>query len=197
MAPEPPLIVIAAGGDGSRIGGDKPVRLLAGERLIDWTCAWARQHSDAVVLAVRPGNGDWGTGLPLLLDARAGIGPISALASALHEGARLGRASVLMVGCDLPFLPADLVPRLSAALPDHGAAMPVSRGRLHPMAALWRSAPDALDRWIAGGDQSLWRFAEAIGMARVEWSGTPDPFANVNDAAALAAAEERIRTAGR
>ena len=65
MAPEPPLIVIAAGGDGSRIGGDKPARLLAGERLIDRTCAWARQHSDAVALAVRPGNGDWGTGLPL------------------------------------------------------------------------------------------------------------------------------------
>ena len=33
--------------------------------------------------------------------------------------------------------------------------MPVSSGRLHPMAALWRSAPDALDRWMAGGGQSL------------------------------------------
>jgi len=197
LAPEPPLIVIAAGGDGSRIGGDKPARLLAGERLIDRVCAWARKQSDAVVLVVRPGKGDWGTDLPLLFDAQAGIGPISALSSALQEGARLGRASVLMVGCDLPFLPADLVPRLSAALPDHGAAMPVSSGRLHPMAALWRSGPNALDRWIAGGGQSLWRPAEAIGVAQVEWTDTPDPFANVNDAAALATAEERIKTAGR
>lgn len=197
MAPEPPLIVIAAGGAGSRIGGDKPGRLLGQVRLIDRACDWARRHSDTVALSVRPGDGDWGTGLPLLFDATNGIGPISALLSAVQEGARQGRAAVLLVGCDLPFLPADLVPRLTAALPGHGVAMPASGGRLHPMAALWRSAPEPLERWIAGGGQSLWRFAETVGMAKVEWDETPDPFANVNDAAALAAAQERIRTAGR
>lgn len=197
MAPELPLIVIAAGGSGSRIGGNKPERLLGEVRLIDHVCNWARQHSDAVALAVRPGDGDWGTGLPLLFDTMAGIGPISALNSATREAARQGRKAVLLIGCDLPFLPANLVSRLSAALPGHGAAMPMSGGRLHPMTALWRSTPEPLGQWIADGGQSLWRFAKAIGMAEVEWDETPDPFANVNDAAALAAAEERLRTAER
>lgn len=179
--------MIAAGGSGSRIGGNKPERLLG----------QARQHSDAVALAVRPGDSDWGSGLPLLFDTLEGIGPISALHSAISEAARREREAVLMIGCDLPFLPADLVLRLSAVLPGNGASMPVSIGRLHPMAALWRSTPEPLEQWIESGGQSLWRFAEAIGMAKVEWSETPDPFANVNDAAALAAAEERIRTTRR
>ena len=196
MAPEPPLIVIAAGGSGSRIGGNKPERLLGGTRLIDRACNWAGQHSDALALAVRPGDDDWGTGLPLLFDSMEGIGPISALRSAVCEGARQGRAATLLIGCDLPFLPDDLVLRLSAALPGHGVAMPVSGGRLHPMAALWRNKVEPLERWIAEGAQSLWRYAEAIGLVQVEWAETPDPFANVNDPAALTAAEQRIRTTG-
>lgn len=191
------MIVIAAGGSGSRMGGNKPERLLGEVRLIDRACTWARQHSDTVALAVRPADGDWGTGLPLLFDTMEGIGPISALHSAIGEAARQEREAVLMIGCDLPFLPADLVQRLSAALPGNGAAMPVSSGRLHPMASLWRSEMEPLAQWIESGGQSLWRFAEAIGMAKVEWDETPDPFANVNDAAALAAAEKRIRTTER
>lgn len=197
MAPERPLIAIAAGGSGSRIGGNKPERLLGGTRLIDRACNWARQHSDALALAVRPGDNDWGTGLPLLFDTMEGIGPISALRSAVCEAARRGRAATVLIGCDLPFLPDDLILRLSAALPGHGVAMPVSGERLHPMAAMWRSEVGPLERWIAGGGQSLWRYAEAIGMANVEWAQTPDPFANINDPAALAAAEDRIRTTGR
>lgn len=195
MAPEPPLIVIAAGGAGSRMGGDKPAQMLGQVRLVDRVCAWARQHSDALALSVQAGHGDWGTGLPLLVDQDAGIGPIAALASALREGARLGRATVLLIGCDMPLLPADLVPRLSAALPGHQVAMPVSAGRVQPLAALWRSAPEPLERWMAGGGQSLWRYAQNAGMAEVPWEGTPPPFANINDAAALARAEAWIGTA--
>lgn len=196
MVPEPPLIVIAAGGSGSRMGGNKPERLLGQARLIDRACEWARQHSDAIALAVRRGDGDWGTSLPLLFDAEDAIGPISALHSGLREGVRQGRGTVLLLGCDLPFLPGDLVTRLCAALPGYGVAMPVSAGRLHPMSALWRSTPEPLEQWIATGGQSLWRFAKAIGLAEVEWDETLDPFANVNDPAALAAAEQRIRTIG-
>lgn len=171
--------------------------MLAERRLIDHVCEWAHRHSDAVALAVRPGDGDWGTGLPLLTDVQQDIGPISALESALREGARQGRDAVLLLGCDLPFLPEDLIPRLRAALPGNGAAVPVSAGRLHTMAALWRNTPAPLAAWIAGGGQSLWRYAQAVGMAEVAWDAPPDPFANVNDAAALAEAERRIRMSAR
>lgn len=37
------------------MGGNKPERLLGQARLIDRACEWARQHSDAIALAVRRG----------------------------------------------------------------------------------------------------------------------------------------------
>ncbi|PKP69460.1 MAG: molybdenum cofactor guanylyltransferase [Alphaproteobacteria bacterium HGW-Alphaproteobacteria-5] len=193
MASDVPLIVIAAGGDGARIGGGKPARMLGGLRLIDHAVAWASRHGDAVALAVRPGEGDWGTGCPLLFDDHRGIGPISALASAFAHARAQDRDSVLMIGCDMPFLPADLAIRLSAALGERGAALPSSGGRVHPAAALWRPDVPALAAYMGGGGQSLWGFAETVGMIEVAWDADgADPFANINDAAALAAAEARM-----
>jgi len=194
LACERPLIVIAAGGDGSRIGGAKPERMLGGQRLIDRMVLWANQQTDAIALAVRNGDGDWGTGLPLLYDRYDHIGPISALASALHEAQRMARKTVLLIGCDLPFLPDDLIPRLSAVLAENGVSMPLSQGRLHPMAALWRTEPARLDQWIQTGGQSMWRYARDIGMAEVLWTETPDPFTNINDLDALARAEQHFKT---
>jgi molybdopterin-guanine dinucleotide biosynthesis protein A len=168
--------------------------MLGGQRLIDRMVFWANQQTDAIALAVRDGNEDWGTGLPLLYDRYDHIGPISALASALHEAQRMARKTVLLIGCDLPFLPDDLIPRLSAVLAENGVSMPLSQGRLHPMAALWRTEPARLDQWIQQGGQSMWRYARDIGMADVLWTETHDPFTNINDLDALARAEQQFKT---
>jgi molybdopterin-guanine dinucleotide biosynthesis protein A len=168
--------------------------LLDGRRLIDHALAWAMRHSDAVALAVRPGAADWQTGLPLLVDRHAGIGPISALAGAFRFARQQQRQAVLMIGCDMPFLPDELLARLQSALPGHAAAMPVSGGRRHPMATLWVPEVTAVDAYIAGGGQAPWRFAQASGLVEVLWDDTPDPFVNINTPADLAAAEQRLRT---
>lgn len=193
MASNTPLIVIAAGGAGSRIGGAKPAQLLDGERLIDRAARWARHHSDKVALAVRERGDDWQTGLPCLADSRPGIGPISALHSAMVAAQNLGCAEALLIGCDMPFLPGDLIARLGSALQGHAAALPMSQGQMHPMAGLWRCDSERLDRWIAAGGRSLWRYAEETGLIGVEWETASDPFVNINDPESLAAAEERIR----
>lgn len=198
MAPESlpgvaPLIVIAAGGSSSRMGGDKPSRILGGKRLIDWMVDWATRHSDAVALSMRDKGHDWGTGLPVLTDAHRGIGPISALASAMNGAVASSRTAVLLIGCDMPFLPNNLLARLRSGLAGNAAVLPVSAGRLHPMAGLWRADPTSIEAWIAKGGQSLWGYARHVGMAEVVWTDVPDPFANINDPLALNAAEERLR----
>lgn len=165
--------MIAAGGSGSRDDGNKPERMLRDARPIDRDCNQAKRHSDVVALAVRPDDGAWGTGLPLLFDTMKGIGPISALHSAIYEAVRRVRAAPLLIGCDLPVLPYDLIHPLSAARLGQGVAMPVR----HPMAAMWRSELGPLERWSAERGQSLLRYAEAIGMAQIEGADTPEPFA--------------------
>ncbi|MBK9589658.1 MAG: molybdenum cofactor guanylyltransferase [Sphingomonadales bacterium] len=167
--------------------------MLGGQRLIDRMAGWARRHSDAVALSVRAGGQDWGTGLPLLTDPHVGIGPISALASAMEGASAMRRSHVLLIGCDMPFLPDNLIPRLISAICGAGAAVPESGGYLHPLAALWRVDVAAVERYIAAGGQSVRRFAETVGLVRVAWDLLPDPFANINDAALLAKAEARFR----
>lgn len=197
-------IVIAAGGEGSRIGGAKPLRQLGGQRLIDHAIGWARAHSDQVAIATSAPNPEQAialpdVALPLLPDSQAGQGPIAALASALAFAALKGSPDVLLIGCDMPFLPADLIPRLQAALAgqEAGAAIPLHTGKLHLMAGLWRSNQAALAAYRASGGQSLWGFARRIGLHGLEWhaapatGSVPDPFANINGPADLAAAQLR------
>lgn len=190
-----PVIIIAAGGDGERIGGGKPLRTLAGRRLLDHAIDWAQTQSDLVALALKDTAQLPPSNLPIRLDRQPGLGPISALDSAFRFGAEAGRAHAMLIGCDQPFLPPDLVAKLASRIGAHGAAMPVSLGRHQPMASLWRIDEAALEQFIAGGGRSLWRFASAVGAVSVEWeaSATEDPFANINDLDHLAKAAPRFR----
>lgn len=194
-----PAIVIAAGGEGSRIGGSKPSRRLGGTALISIMIDWAQAQSDCVAIAVRDADQLPNLELPLLADRMAGIGPIGALESAFHFALNAQRPQVLMIGCDQPFLPDDLLARLDSVIDGYGAAMPLCDGRDQPMACLWRVDCAAVAAYIGSGGRALHRFAEQVGARRVEWQSGPDgsPFANINDPAALEEAERRLRIQGR
>jgi molybdopterin-guanine dinucleotide biosynthesis protein A len=170
-------IVILAGGEGRRIGGHKPLRLLGGETLLDRALKRARDWSDDVLVATGA------TDMP-------GIeGPLGGVAAALVSG-----GDVLTIPCDMPFLPDDLAERLGA--PRAAAAIAMSAGRLHPVCALWRArARLGLADYAASGRRSLRGFAEAVGYEAVAWEADPiDPFFNVNDEEDLARAEALLRS---
>jgi molybdopterin-guanine dinucleotide biosynthesis protein A len=170
-------IVILAGGEGRRIGGGKPLRLLGGMTLLDRALGIARRWSDEVLVA------DGKSDVPGL------EGPLGGVAAALAPG-----GDVLTVACDMPFLPDDLPERLgrTSAL----AAVAASGGRLHPVCALWRArAGEGLAAYAASGRRSLHGFAEAVGYEAVAWSTDPvDPFFNVNDEADLVRAEALLKS---
>lgn len=173
-------IVILAGGEGRRIGGGKPQRLLGGETLLERALARARSWSDEVLVAGRTG-GD-------IADDPAIEGPLGGLAAALALG-----GDVLTIACDMPFLPDDLPARLVS---DSPATVAASGERLHPVCALWKAAAGAaLPAYVATGRRSLTGFAEAAGYQAVEWPIDPvDPFFNINDEADLARAEALLRS---
>jgi molybdopterin-guanine dinucleotide biosynthesis protein A len=165
-------IVILAGGEGRRIGGGKPQRILGGRTLLDRALGIARQWSADVEVA------DGST------DALGIEGPLGGVAGALGRG-----GDIITIPCDMPFLPEDLPERLCAT--GAAAALAQSGGRLHPVCALWRArAADGLAAYAASGRRSLHGFAEAIGYEAVTWPTDPiDPFFNINDADDLARAE--------
>lgn len=173
-------IVILAGGEGRRMGGDKPQRLLGGETLLERALRQARLWSGDVLIAAR----DCGD----LADDPAIEGPLGGVAAALALG-----GDVLTIPCDMPFLPDDLPERLRS---EAAATIAACGGRLHPVCALWKAGvASALPAYLATGRRSLTGFAEAVGYQTVEWPGAPvDPFFNVNDEAELARAEALLRS---
>ena len=173
-------VVILAGGEGSRIGGNKPQRLLGGVTLLERALRKARRWSDEVLVAAREG-GD-------IRDDPAIEGPLGGVAAALALG-----GDVLTIPCDMPFLPDDLPEWLFSRA---SATLAASGGRLHPVCGLWKAAArEALPAYLGTGRRSLTGFAEAVGYEAVNWPVEPfDLFFNINDEADLARAEAFLRS---
>jgi molybdopterin-guanine dinucleotide biosynthesis protein A len=180
--------VVLAGGLARRLGGgDKPLRMLAGATLLDHALARIRPQVSAIVLNA---NGDpsrfaaWD--LPVVPDPVADTpGPLAGvLAGMLWARAhRPGAEDVLSVPSDTPFLPRDLLARLSAARADGAAiACAASGGRSHPVVGLWPvRLADALARALADGERKVETWAARHGLAVAAFdAGPPDPFFNVN-----------------
>jgi molybdopterin-guanine dinucleotide biosynthesis protein A len=185
-------VVILAGGEGRRIGGGKPLRTFAGERLIDRAVTLACSWSDRIAVAVRDGSQVGAVPVNLIRDEDV-AGPLGGLLSGLKFAAREGREFVLAIPADMPFLPPDLLDRLGQAIGDHRCALAASGGQLHPVCSLWRA--DAIDRaagYTRAGRRSLKGFAELAGFVAVEWPNEPvDPFFNINTSDDLAEAARR------
>jgi molybdenum cofactor guanylyltransferase len=186
-------VVILVGGLGTRIGGNKSERMLSGKTLFDRSLERCVTYSPWTAVATgRSSRLELPEGLFALTDATDDAGPISGLASAFDFAARQGAAFVLLIPCDTPFLPDDLMTRLQVSIGECNAALAASDGRIHAACSLWRTdAAEALPDYLALGRRSLFGFAEAIGYTPVEWPTHPfDPFFNVNDKEDLAKAEE-------
>jgi molybdopterin-guanine dinucleotide biosynthesis protein A len=180
--------LILAGGEARRMGGgDKTLRLLAGQTLL------AR-----IITALAPApiaisaNGDparFATTLPVLPDGMPGQGPLSGVLAGLDWAASLGADTLLTVPGDTPLIPPGLAALLAPA-----PSVAESGGRVHHLVALWPvSAADPLRNWLAKpGSRSVRAFAETLGMRRVAFSA--DPFANINTPTDLAALEARVHT---
>lgn len=185
-------VVVLAGGEGRRMGGDKPLRLLKGRPLIDWALDFALQRAPFVAVSVRR-TGQAGQGLraPELPDPLDVEGPMAGLSAALTFAGQVGARRLLLLPCDAPHLPRDLADRLGEALdgaPSARAALAVSGDRLHPACSLWEaSCVREVGAYLSTGRSSLRGFAEQVGCATAAW---PDPtaFANLNTPQDLARA---------
>ena len=187
-------VAILAGGEGRRIGGGKPLRTVGSERLIDRALKLARQWSNVVVVAARDPIQTLPIGTMVIGDEPNVPGPLGGLFAALKFAREHGHELLLTVPADTPFLPSNLLVRLSGAIGDRGCALATSGGQLHPVCGLWHaSSLDRVDEYLSSGDRSLKSFAALIGFQAVEWVAEPeDSFFNINAPADLAEAERRL-----
>lgn len=187
-------IVIAVGGSGDRLGGGKPDRSLGDASLLQHALSLANQWGGPLAVSVRDEVPSSAGSAAVTKDSALIEGPIAALESGFRFAAEHGCSYLLLLACDMPFLPPDLLPRLQRAIGEAKAALPVSEGRPQTMAGLWKVDPEPLEVYLATGQRSLWRFAEQQNAVRIYWEdpASHDPFADIDDQAALDEAERRL-----
>lgn len=185
--------IVLAGGEGSRIGGCKPLLRVGGERLIDRAVRLARTYSDFAAVAVRNPAQVPDLDAELIQD-EAVEGPLGGLVAGLRFARKANTGFLLVIPADTPFLPADLLLRLGEAIGVGSCAVSSSGGRIHPVCSLWRTNVAArIEAYVAMGRRSLLGLADFVGAATAEWPGGPnDPFLNINSAEDWEIAERRF-----
>ena len=197
-------IAVFACGLGTRIGGNKPSRLLAGRPLADHVKdRVSRWRAPLWELVRQAGQGGLGGSEEICDASPPGVvleGPLAGLYPALLRAEAEGR-DLLTVPVDMPFLPDDLPGRLGAALVGERGpvcAMAQSQGRPHPVCTLWRGPVSGLIAEQAfAGNFSLKALAARAGVRHVIWTQAPDPFFNINTPEELAEAQVLLAAADR
>ena len=200
----PAVGIILAGGRGRRFGGiDKAFVDLAGKALVQHVMERIAAQVGALILNSNSESPKVrALGLPVTADrsrSTLATGPLVGLTSVLAEIEARGDASspLLSVPVDTPFLPGDLVGRLSAALAETGAPVAYAATALrdHPIVALWDArARDSLrvifDREPDLSLHGLMKYLQATGVI---FDHTPvDPFFNINTTQDLDAAQRIV-----
>ncbi|MFA7415445.1 MAG: molybdenum cofactor guanylyltransferase MobA [Rhizobium sp.] len=198
----PPAIILA-GGLSRRMGRDKATLALAGRPMLAYVAERVRPQVSSLAINA-PEELAGGLGLPLVPDTIGGHqGPLAGVLAGLRHAATLEQqpSHLLTVPADTPFLPRDLVSRMTAALPGADAIiLAASAGRLHPVVALWPLAlADELELWLQEpSNRKLQRYIARHPSVAVDFEltetklGPLDPFFNVNTPDDAARAEAFI-----
>jgi molybdopterin-guanine dinucleotide biosynthesis protein A len=179
--------VVLAGGVGSRIGGGKAARALAGRPLASYPAGALQTVCDRVAIVAKAGEG-----LPALPGVERWDGepaePRHPLTGIVYALDRAG-APVVVCAADMPFVTAEALRMLMGAGGNAAAAVAVAGGVLQPVLAVY--APAALDTLrAADADAPLTRTVEALDPVRV---ALPPPLVrSVDTPEELAAAEKEL-----
>ncbi|MDT8405224.1 molybdenum cofactor guanylyltransferase MobA [Sulfuriflexus sp.] len=175
--------VILAGGRGRRVGGeDKGLLELDGKPLIAHVIDVIAPQVDSLVISANRNLEQYkALAYPVISDRQEGFyGPLAGIDAAL---AATDKPFLLCVPCDTPFLPANLLSRLYAALQDsnYPMAIAVDGERQHPVINLMqRSVHADIRNRLQQGNLKLMRWIEETGYASVDFSDQPQALSNLN-----------------
>ena len=143
--------IILCGGRSSRMGLPKLALPFGPEVMLQRIVRLLREACTSVVVVAAPGQELPKSPDDLIVtrDKREGRGPLEGLSAglaALPEDVEAAYAT----SCDVPLLVPAFVRRMFELLGDHAAAVPVSGGFQHPLAAVYRpSVLEPIDRLLA------------------------------------------------
>ena len=191
--------VLLAGGLARRMGGgDKPMRTIAGQPILERVIARLMPQCSSLILNANGEPSRFASfGLPVIADTVADFpGPLAGILATLDWMAahRPEVTHVLSAAADCPFLPRDLVARLEAARVAENAELAVacSGEQTHPVIGLWsvRLRGELRHALVEEDVRKIDRWTARYPLATVSWPVAPvDPFFNANTVDDIAEAD--------
>ncbi len=164
------------------MGGGKHAKPLNGKSLLETTLTRLLQQTPVLALSGEPQCLE-GMGFEVLADdAQEKLGPMAGLAVALRWANTHDLSHVLTAPCDAPFLPGDLIDRLSSTIGSASVCVSRSGGEVHVASSLWSVSllPEVLT-YLARGQRALKHLITECETRFVDWESEPlDPFFNIN-----------------
>lgn len=174
---------ILAGGQAERMGGkDKGLVKINGRPMIEYALdALTPQVAKVVINANRNIPTYSHYGVPVIQDTLADYqGPLAGMASVLAEATT---PYIMIVPCDSPLIPKDLVKRMYSTLRRESADLCVAHDgkRTQPVfSLLTRGLLPSLREFLDTGDRKIDRWFGNHQIAYADFSDAPDTFMNIN-----------------
>ncbi len=176
--------IILAGGEGRRFHhADKGLVEFNGQPLIAHVMAALKHQVDDVVISANRNFERYRAFSPSVVpDVNEKHGPLSGIVAALpvcrHE-------QVLVVPCDMPFLPDDLLARLLAGSAQHDISIAEVQDRLQLVLLMHKSLLASAQDRLAAGDYRLMQWVKACSPAVINFDDRAAAFKNINEAREL------------
>jgi len=172
---------VLAGGLGRRMGGvDKGLQPFRGKPMAQWAIERLAPQVDELLVNANQHRSDYERfGYRVVADELSGFaGPLAGL----HAGMKAAsRDLVVTVPCDSPFLPADLVGRLRAALGSSELAVAKTGAQPHPVFSLVsRTVLPHLESFLASGGRKIDAWYATLKVVEVAFDDEEDAFRNIN-----------------
>ncbi len=175
--------VILAGGRGRRLDGvDKGLVTFSGKPLIAHILDAIQPQVGQILINANRNISEYAAyGYPVIQDGLADYqGPLAGVATTMDNATT---PYIITLPCDGPFVPADLVQRLSTALDDAQSEIAVAHDgtRIQPMHAMLSVALlPGLRKYLNAGDRKTGLWYTRSHMTTVDFSDIPEVFRNIN-----------------
>lgn len=197
MAMEPGALtgLVLAGGQGMRMGGvDKGLMEFAGTPLVAWASQRLRPHVDEVLISANRNLEQYAAFADRVIEDReAGFhGPLMGIYSGIFAS---HSEWVVIVPCDSPMLPEDLVARLAAQAVSGADIVVADDGeRWHPVVAMIRrDLHEDLREALEAGERKVARWYARHNCRPVNMSDCAEALANLNSEVERDALEAKLR----
>lgn len=176
--------IILAGGEGKRVNcADKGLIQFNGQSLIEHVITALQNQVDDIVISANRNLEQYKQFSPTVIpDATGNHGPLSGIAAALpackHE-------LVLVVPCDMPYLPNNLLTRLLADFERHDIAIAEINDRLQLVFLMRKSLLNSVQDHVSSRKYKLMQWVKSCSHSILNFNEMPDSFKNMNSAQQL------------